>query len=72
LPAASLTIEEAELLHRLYKRGKQLKINMNIKSNNVGKCTSKNIIFDIKGSELPNEIVLLSGHIDSMGFVYIL
>ncbi|KAI6180558.1 Carboxypeptidase Q [Aphelenchoides besseyi] len=65
LPAASLTLEEAEMLDRLVKRNKTLKVNMDIRSKNNGKCSSKNIIFDIKGSELPNEIVLLSGHIDS-------
>jgi len=65
LPAASLSLEEAELLHRLAKRGKKLKLNMDIRSKNIGTCTSKNIIFDIKGSTLPNEIILLSGHIDS-------
>ena len=65
LPAASLSLEEAEMLRRLQKRGKKLKINMNIKSRNAENCTSKNIIFDIKGSEFPNEIIVLSGHIDS-------
>jgi len=65
LPAASLTLEEADLLRRLSRRGKKLKINMNIKSRNAGNCTSRNIVFDIKGSELPNEIILLSGHMDS-------
>ncbi|KAI6242251.1 Carboxypeptidase Q [Aphelenchoides fujianensis] len=65
LPAASLTLEEAEMLQRLVKRNKTLKINMDIRSKNVGTCTSKNIVFDIKGSEFPNEIVLLSGHSDT-------
>lgn len=65
LPSASLTIEEAELLGRLAKRNKTLVINMNIKSKNLNPCTSKNIVFDIKGSEKPNEIVVISGHIDS-------
>ncbi|KAI6183418.1 Carboxypeptidase Q [Aphelenchoides bicaudatus] len=65
LPAASLTMEEADLLQRLSRRGKKLKLNMNIKSRNLGTCTSKNVIFDIKGTEKPDEVVLLSGHIDS-------
>ncbi|KAI6216514.1 Carboxypeptidase Q [Aphelenchoides fujianensis] len=50
---------------RLVDRNKTLKINMDIRSKNVGTCTSKNIVFDIKGSEFPNEIVLLSGHSDT-------
>lgn len=38
---------------------------MEIKSKNFGKITSRNTIFDIRGSEWPHEIVLLSGHMDS-------
>ncbi|TKR57377.1 hypothetical protein L596_030854 [Steinernema carpocapsae] len=65
IPSACLTIEEAEMLQRMYKRGKKLEIRMQIKSREVGKCTSRNTIFDIKGSTYPDEIVLLSGHMDS-------
>uniref|UniRef100_A0AC35FJY8 Carboxypeptidase Q n=1 Tax=Panagrolaimus sp. PS1159 TaxID=55785 RepID=A0AC35FJY8_9BILA len=65
IPTVCLTIEEAELMERLIKRGKKVVVNMNLKSKNVGKITSRNIIFDITGSEKPDEVVLLSGHIDS-------
>jgi hypothetical protein len=51
LPAASLTLEEADMLQRLSRRNKTLKLNMNIKSQNMGTCSSKNIIFDIKGRQ---------------------
>ncbi|KAE9550478.1 hypothetical protein FO519_006316 [Halicephalobus sp. NKZ332] len=65
IPAVCVTNEEADLLERLIKRGKTVVVNINLKSRNLGKTTSRNIIFDITGSEKPNEIVLLSGHIDS-------
>ncbi|CAD5212828.1 unnamed protein product [Bursaphelenchus okinawaensis] len=65
LPSASLSLEEAEMLGRLARRNKTLVINMNIKSRNLPNCTSRNLIFDITGSEKPDEIVLISGHIDS-------
>ncbi|CAD5217050.1 unnamed protein product [Bursaphelenchus xylophilus] len=65
LPAASLSLEEAELLGRLARRNKTLKISIDIRSKNLPPCTSRNIIFDIKGSEKPEEVVLISAHIDS-------
>ena len=65
IPAVCVTNEEADLLERFIKRGKTVVININLKSHNVGKTISRNIIFDITGSEKPNEIVMLTGHIDS-------
>ena len=53
------------MLERLLQRGKTVKVDIEIKSKNLGTVTSRNIIFDITGSEKPNEIVLLSGHMDS-------
>uniref|UniRef100_A0A914Z273 Uncharacterized protein n=1 Tax=Panagrolaimus superbus TaxID=310955 RepID=A0A914Z273_9BILA len=49
IPTVCLTIEEAELIERLIKRGKKVVVNMNLKSKNIGKITSRNIIFDIVG-----------------------
>uniref|UniRef100_A0A7E4ZR82 Carboxypeptidase Q n=1 Tax=Panagrellus redivivus TaxID=6233 RepID=A0A7E4ZR82_PANRE len=65
IPAVCVTIEEAEMIERLTARGKTVKVDIEIKSKNIGTVTSRNIIFDITGSEKPNEIVLLSGHMDS-------
>lgn len=42
-----------------------MKIRINIKSKNFDKITSKNTIFDIRGTKWPNEIVLLSAHMDT-------
>ena len=52
IPTVCLTIEEAELMERLIKRGKKVVVNMNLKSKNIGKITSRNIIFDITGKLL--------------------
>jgi len=65
IPAACLTLEEAELLERLYKRGKEIVIQMSMKSKKEGVTTSRNTVFDIRGSRHPDQIVLLSGHMDS-------
>ncbi|KAH7718874.1 leucyl aminopeptidase [Aphelenchoides avenae] len=65
IPAACIANEEADLLERLYSRNKTIVIRMNIKSRTVGTVTSQNVVFDITGSEQPNEVLLLTGHIDS-------
>lgn len=65
IPAATITLEEAEMLYRIQSRGKRIVVRMLINSHPNGNTTSRNIIFDIKGREKPSEIVLLSGHIDS-------
>ena len=65
IPAACLTLEEAELLERLYKRGKEIVIHMSMKSRKDGVTTSRNTVFDIRGSRHPDQIVLLSAHMDS-------
>lgn len=65
IPAACITLEQAELLKRLYNRGKHIVVQMDIGSRHTGTCTSRNVVFDIKGSTHPEEIVLLSAHMDS-------
>lgn len=65
IPAVCITIEEAELFERLYLRKKRIVVHLSIKSATVGRVTSRNTIFDLSGSTWPEEIVLLSAHIDS-------
>ncbi|MGM0545750.1 MAG: M28 family metallopeptidase [Bacteroidota bacterium] len=65
IPHAAITVEDAKLLHRLQKRGKTPRINLSMEAENHDDVPSRNIIAEIKGSEKPEEIVVLGGHIDS-------
>ncbi|CAJ0914485.1 unnamed protein product, partial [Mesorhabditis belari] len=66
IPSASITLEDAEMLKRLSKRGKRIEIEMNIRSRVMpDPVISRNTIFDIKGSHHPNEVIILSAHLDS-------
>uniref|UniRef100_A0A915DQP3 Palmitoyltransferase n=1 Tax=Ditylenchus dipsaci TaxID=166011 RepID=A0A915DQP3_9BILA len=65
IPALCISLEEAELLERLYLRQKKIVIRIDTKSSVLGNVTSRNTVFEIKGSEFPEEIILLSGHMDS-------
>ncbi|VDK20986.1 unnamed protein product [Anisakis simplex] len=53
------------MLYRMQKRGEKIIINLDIKSHPDGNVSSRNILFEIKGSEMPSEVVLLSGHMDT-------
>lgn len=65
IPTAALTIEDADLIQRWADRGKRIVMKVFIDAQNYDKVESYNLIGDIPGSSKPQEIVLVSGHIDS-------
>ncbi len=65
IPYASLTVEDAMMMQRLYDRGQKMTIKMQMSSKLVSDRWSRNIIAELRGSTYPDEIVLLGGHIDS-------
>lgn len=64
IPAAAISLEDADLLRRFYDRGEKIVINMTMLSAYETK-TSRNTIIDLKGRENPEKLVIVSGHIDS-------
>jgi carboxypeptidase Q len=65
IPAAAITIEGAELLQRMYDRGDRPTLHLKMEAKFLPDAESANVIAEIKGSERPEEIVLVSGHYDS-------
>lgn len=64
LPAAAVTAEDADLLENLAKQGPvQMRLVLTPKS--LPKATSYNVIADWKGASHPEQIVIVSGHLDS-------
>jgi carboxypeptidase Q len=64
IPAAAVTVEDAELLDRLAKRG-PVSVHLSMDEQQLPDVESANVIGEIKGSEKPDEIVVIGGHIDS-------
>lgn len=64
IPAAAVTFEDAENIAYLAKMGR-VKIRMLLTPQTLPDTTSYNVIADLKGSEKPDEIVVVSGHLDS-------
>jgi carboxypeptidase Q len=65
IPAAALTIEGAELLQRMYDRGERPTLRLKMEAKFLPDAESANVVAEIKGSERPEEIVVVSGHFDS-------
>lgn len=65
IPAAAITIEGAELLQRLYDRGDGPRLRLHMSAKLLPDAESANVIAEIKGTERPDELVVVSGHFDS-------
>jgi len=64
IPAAAVAAEDADLLANLAGQG-PLRVHITLTPQSLARTQSHNLIADWKGTERPNEIVVVSGHIDS-------
>ena len=64
IPAAAVANEDAEIIAYLAKMG-TVKIKLKLTPQTLPDTTSYNVIADLKGSEKPEEVVIVSGHLDS-------
>jgi Zn-dependent M28 family amino/carboxypeptidase len=65
VPAAAITVEDAALIDRLTSRGQTVKVRLMMSGKMLPDAESANVIGEIRGSEKPEEIVVIGGHIDS-------
>jgi carboxypeptidase Q len=65
IPGASITPEDAMFLHRLQNRGETPVIRLVMNAKTLPMSPSRNVIAEIRGSEKPDEVVVIGGHIDS-------
>jgi carboxypeptidase Q len=65
IPAASITMEDAMLLRRLQDRGESARLTLRMEARTLPDAPSRNIVAELVGSERPDEVVVLGGHIDS-------
>ncbi|CAF0738015.1 unnamed protein product [Rotaria sordida] len=65
IPAASLSVEHADMLERFQQRNQSIEILLYMEAQTLPDVTGYNLVAEIKGSILPNETVLVSGHLDS-------
>ncbi|CAH1791939.1 unnamed protein product [Owenia fusiformis] len=65
IPTACITVEDAEMLHRMQKRGEKLTIRLKMNAKNNPYVKSRNTVAEITGSVYPEQVVIVSGHLDS-------
>lgn len=65
IPAAALSVPDADLLANMLKRGKPVRIELNIDAGFTGSKTEYSIIGEITGRSRPDEVVIIGGHLDS-------
>ena len=64
IPAAALTAEDADLIEGLSKEG-PVSLHLTVTPQTFPDAVSYNVVADLKGSEHPEQIVIVSGHLDS-------
>lgn len=65
IPFASVSAEDAELIHRLIAAGETVKVRLKLGAKLVGEVASSNVVGELVGAEKPNEIVVIGAHLDS-------
>jgi Zn-dependent M28 family amino/carboxypeptidase len=65
IPVVAISNPDADHLRRLSNLGEPLKVSIASSAEWKGDVSSGNVVLDLIGSELPEEIVLIAGHLDS-------
>lgn len=65
IPACAISTKGADELHKLLQKDPDLKFHMEMSCQSFPDAESHNVIGEIKGSEFPDEIILVGGHLDS-------
>ena len=65
IPAAALSNPDADQLLRMLQAGHVPRLRLDIEARMPGEYTSYNVIAEITGRELPQDVVSIGGHLDS-------
>jgi carboxypeptidase Q len=65
IPAAAITVEDADRLQRMQNRGTMVRLRLKMEAKFLPDADSANVIGEISGRERPDEVVVVGGHFDS-------
>ncbi|PIK44667.1 hypothetical protein BSL78_18461 [Apostichopus japonicus] len=65
IPVACIAVEDAEMLSRMAARGTKIVIKLILEAQTLPDAVSRNTVAEIIGSKYPEQVVLVSGHLDS-------
>jgi hypothetical protein len=65
VPAIDLSCEDYGMVFRMAEKGQRPRIRMDLEAEYLGEVPQFNVIAELRGTELPDEYVLLGAHLDS-------
>lgn len=65
IPHAAITTEDADMLARMQARGERVVVRLTMSARTLPDAPSRNVMGEIRGSERPDEVIVMGGHIDS-------
>jgi carboxypeptidase Q len=65
IPAAAISLEDAEMLQRIQDRGQSAVVRLKMEARFLEDAESANVIGELRGREKPEEVVVVAGHFDS-------
>jgi hypothetical protein len=65
IPAAAVSAEDADLIHRLLAAGERVTVRFTLGCKTLPPAESANVLAELRGSSRPDEIVLIGAHLDS-------
>ena len=65
IPALALSNPDADQLERIDAAGKTLSVRINVDSSRISAAESGNVLAEVVGREMPEEIVVIGAHLDS-------
>jgi carboxypeptidase Q len=65
IPTAAVTIEASTQMRRMQQRGERIRMRLEMGAQTLPDAPSANVVAEIRGTEKPDEVILISGHLDS-------
>lgn len=65
IPAAAISYEDANQIHRMLARGDKVRVDLRMNAVTLKDRGSFNVVGEVPGSDLADEVVIVGGHIDS-------
>jgi len=65
IPTAAVTIEASTQMRRMQQRGERIQMHLEMAAKTLPDAPSANVVAEIRGTEKPEEVIILSGHLDS-------
>lgn len=65
IPHAAITLEDAKMFQRIQNRGGTITVKLKMDGHYIPDSWSRNVVAELPGSEYPDQVIVMGGHIDS-------